>query len=446
METSRFEIKYFISFFTITAVGTLLRYFWIMNIPNVPESDFEGFYLIAINVYNNMGISLWGNPVAFQGMGYPFVLGMFFKLMGNTEILTAKYLNLLLSISTMIVLFCVFNKFFLNKRMVHVAHIFTALLPNYIAFNSVLGTEILCTFFFALTIMVQLSEFDARFRYPLLGILIAFTALTRPYYMAYPAVFAVTEWLRNRSLKQTVIAMLAVSLAMALVIAPWTYRNWKIFHVFVPISYNGGYVLYVNNNDYNFYGGWMDPKDFKVSEEFKEKFVEMGTQFPEHPAQTDRLYKKGAIKWIVLHPIEFSKLGVIRVKNTFFSGSEDIEKWTMNELSQKTDLSPIEFNRNLNFFRAISDIIIYILSSFGFFYTIVNIKNIFINLFRKTYTIGYRTTVITFNITFLAAVFFVTEGQPRYNFSVLFFLIISTVSCMEILLKNLNCNFLDHPQ
>lgn len=425
--------KYLISFLLITVIGSLFRYWWIINVPNIPESDFEGYYVIATNFCNNLGITMWGNPVAFQGMGYPLVLGLFFKLAGNTEVLTGKYLNVLLSISTMVVLFLVFNKLF-DKKFALAAFFIAALLPNYIAYNSVLGSEILFTFFVALTVLVQFSEFDNRYRYPLLGILIAFSALTKPFFLAYPAVFAVAEWVRSKSVKETVIAALAVSLVMAMVIAPWTYRNWRMFNVFVPTSYNGGYVLYINNNDYNHYGGWMDPNNFEVSEEFKAKFVEKGTTFPEHPAQTDKLYRDEAKKWIFAHPIEFLELGVIRVKNTFFSGAEDIVKWTMNQID-KDNLSTQKL-RKLFFFRAISDIIIYGLSSFGFFYTVINLKRIFVTLFRKTSTIGYKEAVVTLNIAFLAAVFFVTEGQPRYNFPALFFLVAATVACMELIIKN----------
>ena len=427
------EKKYLIPFLIITVIGSLFRYWWIIHVPNIPESDFEGYYVIATNFYNNLGIAMWGQPVAFQGPGYPFVLGSFFKLAGNTEILTGKHLNLLLSVSTMVVLFFVFNKLFSRKTAMF-AYFTAAFLPNYIAYNSVLGSEILFTFLVALTVLVQFSEFDNRYRYPLLGVLIAFSALTKPFFIAYPAVFAVAEWVRGKSARQTVIAALAVFFVMALVIAPWTYRNWKIFNMFIPITYNGGYVFYINNNDLNHYGGWMDPNNFEVSEDLKARFAEKGVTFPEHPPQADKLYRDEARKWILAHPIEFLELGVIRVKNTFFSGAEDIVKWTMNQIDKEN--LPTQELRTLFFFRAVSDSIIYVLSTFGFFYTIINLKHILAGFFRKTATIGYREAVVTLNIAFLAAVFFVTEGQPRYNFPALFLLVAAAVACMESIIKN----------
>ena len=41
---------------------------------------------------------------------------------------------------------------------------------------------------------------------------------------------------------------LIASLFMAATIAPWTYRNWRVLHAWVPISTNGGDVFYRANN------------------------------------------------------------------------------------------------------------------------------------------------------------------------------------------------------
>jgi len=49
---------------------------------------------------------------------------------------------------------------------------------------------------------------------------------------------------REEFLKNFLIA----SLFMAATIAPWTYRNWRVLHAWVPISTNGGDVFYRANN------------------------------------------------------------------------------------------------------------------------------------------------------------------------------------------------------
>ncbi|WP_018132122.1 glycosyltransferase family 39 protein [Effusibacillus pohliae] len=431
--TTRLQAADAMCFAFITAIGAILRYLWIVHVPNVPESDFLGYYKIAESVYHDQGISLNGNPVAFQGMAYPLVLGLCFKAIGQTGLIYAKYLNVALSVLTMAVLFFIYWRLFPNKKWTYAAYVATALLPNYIAYTSVVGTEILFTLFLSVTLLLQLSNFDKRLRYPLLGVFIAFASLTRPFFIAYPAAFAAAEWIRSKSVRETAIATLSVSLVMAAVIAPWTYRNYQTFHLFIPVSHNGGYVLFINNNDYNWHGGWLDPQYIQVSDEFKQKFVERGTTYPEHPPQTDELYKEAAKQWIFSHPIEFLQLGTLRLKNTFFNGAADIEKWTMNQLRQPSH--GVRFERTLNLFLSFSSVVVYLLSSFGFVYTLLNLKRLAASLFRKSSAIGFGTTVVTLNIAFFSAVYFVTEGQPRYNFPVLLFFIIATVSYIGVLAR-----------
>lgn len=35
---------------------------------------------------------------------------------------------------------------------------------------------------------------------------------------------------------------------LVLVVAPWTYRNWTVFHEIIPVSTNGGWTLLTGNN------------------------------------------------------------------------------------------------------------------------------------------------------------------------------------------------------
>ncbi len=59
---------------------------------------------------------------------------------------------------------------------------------------------------------------------------------------------------------------------MCMIIAPWTYRNYKNFNLLIPISYNGGYVLFINNNDNNKNGAWMQIANIDISDKLKKQF------------------------------------------------------------------------------------------------------------------------------------------------------------------------------
>jgi len=81
--------------------------------------------------------------------------------------------------------------------------------------------------------------------------------------------------------------------------------------------------------------------------------------------------------------------------------------------------------RQFNFMVSIYDILLYIVSASGLMFIILNIKDIVVAMFTKKKKINMLTLLTFFNLSYVSAVYFVYEGQPRYNFIVLFLLIIS---------------------
>ena len=80
----------------IIILSTIMKVWWINNIPLSPLYDFETFYKVAVNLFEGKGFTLNGYPWAFQSYGYPMLLSWFFMLVGNCELMTAKVFNLIL--------------------------------------------------------------------------------------------------------------------------------------------------------------------------------------------------------------------------------------------------------------------------------------------------------------------------------------------------------------
>ncbi|WP_368487516.1 hypothetical protein [Clostridium sp. BJN0013] len=139
------------------------------------------------------------------------------------------------------------------------------------------------------------------------------------------------------------------------------------------------------------------------------------------------VFKDEAKKWILNHPDKFFKLGIIRVRNTFFKGAADIYEWAIDSVSPK------RANKLLrtNFIHLVFDRYIYILSFGGFIYVLFNLKNVLLSLFFNKYKLNYEISIPFFNIAFFILIPFVFEGQPRYNFPVLFLLAICTTNYIE---------------
>ena len=411
----------------ITLLGVFLRLWWIIVIPNPPLSDFKTYYLLATDIFN--GNSLYNTKLGWQGMGYPVALGFYFRLVGNTGVFTAKVFNVILSTGTLILFFLILRKLTDKKNVIYTAYMILAVLPNYIAYNNVLGTEVFVTFILAVIIALQVYNINHWLKYPLMGIFVGAAALTKPFFLAYPVVLASVKWLKTKSVKETVVLFITVFFFMAALVAPWTYRNYRKYGSFIPVSYNAGYVLYVNNNDVNSWGGWMSVKEIPPSNEFKKEIEKRGYSYGDIKPELETLYKNRAKQWIKNNPQEYLKLGFLRFNNTFFSGAADIEKWTMVKL-KLTNVSDIRF---FKVFMRLCDLVVGVLSVFGIVYTLLQLKRILKGLFGKRIKIDYLVSIPSLNITFFSAVFFALEGQPRYNFPVLIFLVIYTALCINLI-------------
>lgn len=412
--------------FFITIIGILTRISFILNVPCNPVSDFKKYQIIATNIFTGNGHSYLGKPTAFQAMGYPYTLGYFYKLMGSNNIFLGKILNVLLSSVTLIIILFILFKLCKNMLSVHIAYTIITFIPNYIAYNNVLGSEILITFLLAVIIYLQLCNFNATLRYITMGIFIGLAALTKPFFLMYTIIISIIHWLKSKNRKETFKLFSITTVLMFIVVAPWTYRNYKKFNLIIPVSHNGGYVLFINNNSNNKTGAWMPVANIDVSESLKREFYEHNFKYRDKSQNEvdqimlspslDNLFKKEAKKWIWNHPLRFCQLGLIRLRNTFFHGAGDIYQWTMasNEATKYSTFL------KTNFINTIFNGYVYILNFFGFIFVIYNIKRILVGLFKKETKIDYVTSIPFFNIAFFILIAFVFEGQQRYNFPILF--------------------------
>jgi hypothetical protein len=357
-------------------------------------------------------------------MGYPIVLGLFFLLVHSNNLLGAQLLNVFLSTLTMIAAFAVFRKLVPeDKRVANFAITLLAFYPQYIAYNNIVGTEVLFTSLFSAIILLQLTKLRNEIKLPLLGILMAAASMVKPFFIAYPVVIGIIEWIKLRDKRQALITTGLITLTMIVAIAPWTYRNYLNFKMFIPVSSNSGYVLYVNNNSVNDYGGWLPIESIPKSKELKKALAKYGySDKTENTPQgnkvtsepnIDRILRGEAIHWIATNPFSFATLGVIRIYNAFFTAGSDIKDWAM--AGAFPNRGPM-LNRLVNLFIASSTWMTLFLSINGFIYFFFNSKPVLSAIIRRDEIIKERYYVPVLNLAFFIMLFFVFEGQPRYGY------------------------------
>src|SRR5262249_22760155 len=132
------------------------------------------------------------------------------------------------------------------------------------------------------------------------GLLLGAAVLFRPALVAWGLGLGlhVLLW-QSGSRSRRFLALTAVAVGVLLVLAPWAYRNYRIFGVVVPISTNGGYNLYLGNNSSAWAGGWMvleDEKELRALDEL----------------EGDREARRRAIWWARENPVAYAKVSIRR--------------------------------------------------------------------------------------------------------------------------------------
>ncbi len=277
-----------------------------LDIP-VPEQDTLDYQELAKNLLNGQGFvsreNWFGFPMySWRPPVYPFFLASIYLLFGfdNTAVIVVQCL-----IGAVSVLLLWSVMFRVNIRAAWLAAIFMAIYEPLVAACSEVMSETLFTFL----ILLALWAFGAknrRFQFLALGgIAVGLCALTRPVGLLLLPSFAIaTFWQYGRS-GWSFVAW--VTLAVLLVICPWTLRNYQVHGAFVPISTHGGFIVAQSNNSNP---AWRTENGWGIE---KEIFENMPTEI-----ERDRHWWAMGLSFIRENPIAYIQLSFERLLRFFY--------------------------------------------------------------------------------------------------------------------------------
>lgn len=236
----------------LLALALGVRVVWALLIPVVPESDSHAYDVFSRTLAQH-GVFGWTKeaPLAFWPPGTSMVYAALYWLAGFDYVNIVAF-NLLLGVALVLYTVRVATRFHgapvgLWSGMV------IALWPTMVMLTTLMVSELL---FLVLTLAaLDLWTRPGRrlvWSAMAAGLLLGAASLVRPIAMLLPVVFAGALWLqagldRQVFRAQTVRAIIA-SLALASVVAPWTWRNYQLYGAFIPVSTNGGALLWMGNS------------------------------------------------------------------------------------------------------------------------------------------------------------------------------------------------------
>ena len=246
---------------SVAALALGLRLAAVFFFPLEPVNDQFFFHRYAVNLLAGKGYGnlAWpsllhlsangGGPKAFYPPGMTLLLTAWYWLT-TTAPLSGKLLNTLIGVVQVLLIYDIARRT-TGSLVARWAALLAAVLPTLVIWSASLGYEVvLGTLLCAIIDLALLTLSSQKRRWlpvAVLGLLLGFACLVKPIALLIPGMLLVW-WLYMGAGWRAVGHTAAVVVLMALVVAPWTVRNYQVLGKFVLVSSNGGYMLYNANH------------------------------------------------------------------------------------------------------------------------------------------------------------------------------------------------------
>jgi 4-amino-4-deoxy-L-arabinose transferase-like glycosyltransferase len=303
----------------VIAVALLVRLAWIQFVHPIPATDFAWYQSQAVHLLRGEGYLVDGHPTAYFPIGYPLFLAGVYAIAG-VHWLSGVLANVLLNALTA-GLVCRIGERLHGLGTGICGGLALALYVPHAAWSSVLCSEMLFTFLFTLTALLWVSRPGARWGWPLAALSGAVTGLaciTRPVALLLPGALWLYLLCARAGWRRATLWTVTAAVAMSLVIAPVTVRNWVRLHAFIPVSTNGGVNLWQGNNPHanGAYFWPLDPRD--------NPFL----NYVHDEVNENRAAQHMAVQYIEQHPGRTLQLALVKWRN-LFRGVDNAFFWSV---------------------------------------------------------------------------------------------------------------------
>jgi hypothetical protein len=247
-----------------------------------------------------------GSPTAWRPPGYPAVIAAAYVFVERP--VAAKIENVCILMLATLALGTIATRMHANAGFITPFLMFGYPLLIYAA--SVLYPQVLGCLLLTMTVLLLSgAQLSGRFAV-VAGLGYGILILAIPYFMLMlPVLLAYVLFRRDLQRLTRVRSTILFAGAAALIVMPWTIRNYLDFHAIIPVSANGGWNLFIGNSPDTTPNGSVDA----VNAISLCKRLRPGMSVIE----IDRAVGKCAMDWITENPLSAGKLYVGKVINYF---------------------------------------------------------------------------------------------------------------------------------
>jgi 4-amino-4-deoxy-L-arabinose transferase-like glycosyltransferase len=204
---------------------------------------------VARHLLAGLGYSNSDVPWVWKPPGWPITLAGIYATFGDAR-RTVVLFQGLFDCGTALLTGWIASRVFASRRAGWIAFVLAALWPPFFRESRFMQTEPLFTVCVTLMVaaFVRFAESPSAARALRAGLAAGLASLVRPNGLA-PLVGLLAGWIlhRRRDLVRDVPRLAVLALGIALMLTPWTLRNARAFHAFIPVSTGAGELFYMGS-------------------------------------------------------------------------------------------------------------------------------------------------------------------------------------------------------
>jgi 4-amino-4-deoxy-L-arabinose transferase-like glycosyltransferase len=267
--------------------------------------EFE-YIKLATNLVKKHAYTLDGiHLTSYRPVGYPALLSVF--VWAGLGIVHMRILNFVFLSGCVMMLYSVIRMMYGNLAGT-IASVLVCAYPLLFYISSVLVPQVFGAFLLLLIVKLVLTEtWNPLGRYFVAGLIWGVQILAVPSFIFALPLFAAWPMWTSRSAR-SIVAAAAFVIGAAVVVGPWTARNYQVFSKFVLVSTNGGWNLLLGNNELTTsnVGANVVPK------------IHEGLRQGMDEAQQDSLYSQMAVDFITHNKMQSVKMYFLKLANHFY--------------------------------------------------------------------------------------------------------------------------------
>jgi len=403
--------------FIIFIGALLLRLGYVTFFPQVSIAhDALDYDSLGKQIADGKGFSqLDGSPTAHRPPLYPFILSIFYYLLGHNY-LAIRIFQSLVSASFCLLIYIIAGQL-TDKRIAICASMLAAIYPAFISYSGLILTEIITGFLILMTVYFLITALQKNVlgSYIFSGIFLGLLILCRQEMLLLIIILPLALMIMHRNKQKIGLYSLMVAVTAVLVISPWTIRNYYQFKAVVPVATSTGATFWKDTHPANFLE-WNGTSEY---EPVKTLVKTLDIEKAESQIFLDRVLMKEGLKNIRLHPFIYARLcseHLIR----FLVGSHS-DSFLITRDSFVNVISRREFGTLLiKLFLLGINLSLLSLAVFGIVLSRARLKSLFFMLLPILYVMGIHT------------IFF---GTARYQVPVMPLVLIFSVMGIEAIRK-----------